>query len=1162
VSDQGTATATILFSDMEDSTAHRSRLGELAADRLFRAHERLLADTVTAHRGRVVKTAGDGVMAAFDASSDAVAAAVALQQRVTAATPELQIRIGVAAGDVSWEDGDCFGLPVVTAARLESIAEPGQILATSVVRLMAGDRAGDRYVPLGAMELKGLAVPVEVHQVSWDPPGTQAATVEWRLPAALASRSAIDFVGRAEEMARLDAAWDTVRGGGRSVVLIGGEAGAGKTRLASEFARRCHHQGAAVMFGGCDSELALPYQPWVSALEHTLRDSPQDLLDDLADRLPHLMVLLPQLDRMVVGLGRPAATDPDTERYQLFEAVEATLRRVAREVPIVLLLDDLHWAGHQTVSLVRHLARTGPVDGMLILGTFRDTGDEITEPLATTLADLRRVDGVSRIRLEGLDEADVHELLTEAGAGSHHADLAALAATITARTGGNPFYVAELLRHLDSTTADGAGMAGEAPGIADVVPDSVREVVAARLARLSPAGRSLAELAAVAGGWVPLPVLLASATLEEREVASALSELVGAGLLIESHDAVPEYRSAHALLRDTVAEGMPTLGRSRAHLAIAAAIERVHEADRRPALADLVRHYAAAAALGGRDKAMYYGRRAAAQARRTAAYDEAASLLGTALSVAPAGSTERAQLLVDLADILARSGHHLDSLAVSLEAHQIACDAANVELRAQAALAYELAAHLGNVPATKADSLVAAALDLVDDRDPALRTKLWAALGRAQALAGHDAAAGTIEHALAAARRLGDPETVGLALEAATIIEADLENVLTICAELEELTLTTGNAWRAMWATGNSMRASIALGRLGDARGVLLRHRQRASTYRFLLFDFMATVCEGMLALADGRFDEAEAAAEAAEAMGTEGDNISGSGVYGLQMFVIRREQGRLDEMRPVLRAMSQLADRAGVWGPGLAVTYAELGMVDQARVVFDRLAGDGFESVPRDAMWPASLAFLADTCLALGDAQRALPLYECLAAHGGLNLVVGFTTCLGPADRLRGGLAALLGRDGEADAHFEAALALAGRSGSPVWTAHVQHDWARVLARRGDHEAAVPLAAHARRVAAEIGIGSIRDAPPPERASAADDRPRPDGLSDRELEVLSLVARGCSNREIGKRLYISPNTAANHVRSILQKTGCANRTEAATHAVRLGVVATTDDGS
>lgn len=1162
MSEHGTATATILFSDMVDSAAHRSRLGELAADHLFRAHEQLLADTVTAHRGRVVKTAGDGVMAAFDAASDAIAAAAALQQRVTASTPDLRIRIGVAAGDVSWEDGDCFGLPVVTAARLESAAEAGQILATAVVRLMASDRAGDRYVPLGAVELKGLPAPVDIYEVSWELPSVHTASPQWRLPAALAAQPGIDFVGRSHELASLDAAWGMVSEGGRAVVLIGGEAGAGKTRLASEFARRRHQEGVAVMFGGCNSELALPYQPWVSALGHLLGDAPQRLLDDLADQLSHLKVLLPQLDRTVVGLGRPAATDPDTERYQLFEAVSATLGRVVREVPIVLLLDDLHWAGPQTVSLLHYLARSEPVDGMLIVGTFRDTGDEITEPLAATLADLRRVEGVARIKLEGLDEADVRELLVEAGAGSHRSDLGSLAATITARTGGNAFYVAELLRQLDSTVGGGTGVAGEASGIAAAVPDSVREVVAARLAQLSPAGRSLAELAAVAGGWVPLPVLLASTELDELAVAGALTELVSAGLLVESRDAVPAYRVAHDLLRDAVAEGMPAIGRSRAHLAIAAAIERIHEADRRPALADLVRHYAAAASLGGRDKAMYYGRRAAAQARRTAAYDEAASLLGTALSVAPESSKERSQLLVDLADIQARSGHHLDSLAVSLEAHQIAADAGDVQLRAQAVLAYELAAHLGNVPNTRADSLVAAALELVDDRDPALRTKLWATLGRAQALAGHDAAAETIEHALAAARRLGDPETVGLALEAATIIEVDLEKVLTISAELEELTLTADNAWRAMWATGNAMRASMGLGRLDEARDILVRHRARASTYRFQLFDFMATVCEGMLAVADGRFDEAEAAAEAAEAMGTEGDNISGSGVYGLQMFVVRREQGRLDEMRPVLRAMSQLAASAGVWGPGLAVTYAELGMAGQARAVFDRLAGDGFASVPRDAMWPASLAFLADTCLVLGEAPRALPLYEALEAYSGLNLVAGFTTCLGPADRLRGGLAVLLGREVEADAHFEAALELAGRSGSPVWTAHVEHDWARVLARRGDQARAVPLAEDARRIALEYGIGPIRDGPPLEPGGRSEQR-GPDGLSQRELEVLALVASGCSNREIGKRLFISPNTAANHVRSILQKTGCANRTEAATHAVRLGVVtADSDDRS
>ncbi len=169
----GTATATVLFTDVVGSTEVRARLGENAADRLFVEHQRELGRVIAHHGGRVVKAAGDGVMAAFVSASAAVRAAIGLQEQVSRTEPELAVRVGVAAGDVAWEGDDCFGLPVVVASRLQAAAAGGQIFVTHIVRLLAGDRAGDRYEPLGALELKGLPEPVEAFAVQWDQPETE-----------------------------------------------------------------------------------------------------------------------------------------------------------------------------------------------------------------------------------------------------------------------------------------------------------------------------------------------------------------------------------------------------------------------------------------------------------------------------------------------------------------------------------------------------------------------------------------------------------------------------------------------------------------------------------------------------------------------------------------------------------------------------------------------------------------------------------------------------------------------------------------------------------------------------------------------------------------------------------------------------------------------------
>ena len=245
------------------------------------------------------------------------------------------------------------------------------------------------------------------------------------------------------------------------------------------------------------------------------------------------------------------------------------------------------------------------------------------------------------------------------------------------------------------------------------------------------------------------------------------------------------------------------------------------------------------------------------------------------------------------------------------------------------------------------------------------------------------------------------------------------------------------------------------------------------------------------------------------------------------------------------------------MWRPGLAALYADLGLLADARNEFEALANDGFGTIPRDAVWPACATFLAEVCVALGDQERAIELYDALIPFRGRNIMAGMTICFGPADRFLGNLAALLDRPEDAERHFEDALGLAERSPSPVWQAHVLHDHARFLAERGATADAVEMEGRARQLAMFLGMATLA------RRETADERvvpaaqpqaiavARPDGLSDRELEVLRFVTDGSSNREIGELLFISQNTVANHVRSILQKTGCANRTEAASYAAR-----------
>ena len=1162
-----TATATVLFTDVEGSTELRTRLGEGAADRLFLDHERLMAGVVERRGGRVLKTTGDGIMATFDSASEALTAAAEIQRGTTRRWPDLRVRVGLAAGDVSWEDGDCFGLPVVTAARLQASAAGGQILVSNVVRWLAGERSGATFESLGPLTLKGLPEPVEAFAVGWQS-ADDCAEASVPLPPALVVPGEYAFVGRHDEWATLEHLWQCALDGGQRVALLGGEAGAGKTRLAGEFARRCHDQGAAVLFGACDADRMVPYQPWVQALDQLLRVLPVDELDsEVVDDLAGLAALLPRL-----GLKRDrraVPVDPDSERYRLFGAVESVLVEGSGRWPLVLLLDDLHWASAQTLALLARIARGGLGKSMLIIGTFRDTGDELTDPLAGTLADLRRVDGVCRIRVGGLDEGSVASFVSGATEQALDGELERLASDVAARSGGNAFFVGELWRRVVESGVVTYGPSGWVVSgtLAQAgVPDSVREVVADRLGRLDFGVRRLAELVAVAGPRVELAVLRSAADLPSTELTSSLDRLVTADMLEVVEGPRLIYQFTHALVRDTVEAGIPPAARAGLHLRVAEALEAVYESDRSAVLSELAAHYTAAAPLGVTGKAVYYGRQAAEQAMRSIAYDEAIAHLETVLELVGAGSKARAEVLLAAGWTEGKRGRFERAARHFEEAFELAARLGEAALAAEAALGFEDAIHTPGLPGAPAVVIVERAIALAGDADAPLRARLEASLSRALVHAGRTAdAERTLDSALRLARASGDPDAVGAALEAALIGATDPHAILDYSAELEAIGSGRSEPWRIAYPTINQLRAYVMLGELDNAHAVLKRHWGLSAEGRFLYIQTQALVFEVCLAVAEGRFAEAEEAAERAFELSTLAGEPFGAGIYGLHMFVLRREQGRLAEVKPILEAVARGDDDGGLWRPGLAMLYAELGMLEEARGQFEALAADGFAGIPRDAVWPGVLAFLAEVCDALGDSVRATVLYDELLQYRGQNLMVAMTISLGPADRLLGSLANLAGDHVQSDAHFDRALALAEQSGSPVWRARVELDHARCLLSRRD-AAAAATAASALELADAVGMATVA-----ERASALVDAARPHlvtpverapsdlpgGLSGREVDVLRLVASGCSNREIGERLLISGNTAANHVRAILQKTGSANRAEAAAYAARKGLLET-----
>src|SRR5919202_2788315 len=280
------------------------------------------------------------------------------------------------------------------------------------------------------------------------PSGTAAPLA---LPPALAASPGAFVVGREAEAEALAAGFKRATVEGRQAVLIGGEPGGGKTTLVSQAARAAHAEGARVLYGRCDEDLGVPYQPFAQALSHYVLAAPlAELTDHVAAHGGEALRLVPALGRRLPGTPLPAPVDPDTPRWRLFEAGAGLLGTAASAAPVVLVLDDLHWAAPATLQLLRHVLASTTDERLLVLGTYRRS--EVGPDLSATLADLRRLPGVERLALEGLDRAGV-EAFVAATRDPAHDELGPLAQALWSHTAGNPFFVGELLRHLDETHA-------------------------------------------------------------------------------------------------------------------------------------------------------------------------------------------------------------------------------------------------------------------------------------------------------------------------------------------------------------------------------------------------------------------------------------------------------------------------------------------------------------------------------------------------------------------------------------------------------------------------------------------------------------------------------------------------------------------------------------
>lgn len=1083
-------TATILFTDLVDSTQLMSDLGEDAAEALRREHFGLLRSAIAETGGREVKNLGDGLMVAFDGIGAAMACAVAMQQAISSRPPTLAplaIRIGVAVGEAEHEDGDYFGLPVVQAARLCAKAAGGEILVTDLARLLAGSRGGFDLEPVGALELKGLDEPVEAHRLRWQ---ARPAAAQPPLPARLDAARAATFVGREAEDERLRLAWKAAVAGERRVALLAGEPGIGKTTLAGRLATDVHDEGAIVLYGRSDEDLGVPYQPWIEALGHLVGHLPDEVLaDHVADRGPSLVRLVPELGRRT-GAEASAQIDGDAERFILFGCVADLLERASRVRPVLLVLDDLHWADRPTTQLLRHLVTNVVAAAIAVVGTYRDSEVASGDPASELLAVLHREQGVDRVALRGLSDADLLEMLERIA--GHELDDAgvALRDAVLEETAGNPFFVGEVLRHLVESgslvqDASGRWVAG-GDVLAAGLPVSVKEVIAQRVARLGPSTERLLTFASVIGRDFEVALLAAVADVTDDEVLDACDAATAAAVLRTTDD--PErYTFNHALIEHTLYDSLSAARRTRAHRAVAEAIEELVGDDSGERAGELAFHWSRAVAPTDGDKAARYAQVAGDRALALLAPDEALRWYSQALELVGSSATAEdrrsIELLVGLGDAQRQVGvpDYRDTL---LQASRLADAGGHIDVLVAAVLANNRgmlsASH--EVDADRV-AMIDRALDRLDDDRLADRARLLSLACLERIYGGEfDLRVQLAEEAVAAARGSGEADVL-----ASTIV---------FCSDGIFSPSTVGV--RRRWF---EEAATLDPASLRPATRYLLHNNRRFSSIEWC--DGVG-VREGEEAAAEaiervphaslqwnhafhlvwpeilwGRLDEAERLLDRSFELGVANDEPDVMVIYGSQLMLLRDFGGRLEEIFPLIvethTAAPEIAGYRGLY----AWACASSGRMEQAVGMLDAELAGGF-AIPPDYSWLLTHSLWADAAAACGHRAAATLLRERMLPFAELVVSAAVATRL-PVAHYLGRLEHSLGNLDGAHDWFQRALEIDERLESRLYVAHTQAAWAALLVERDegdDRERARAMAEDALASAVAGGLVAVaRDA-------------------------------------------------------------------------------------
>lgn len=920
------------------------------------------------------------------------------------------------------------------------------------------------------------------------------------------------FVGRELEVELLLDRFDAAKQGHGSIVLVAGDAGIGKTWTVGEFTRLATEHGGRAYLGSCwescwEGEGGEPYSPWLEVLRaYCASVDVRSIVGRLGEAAQHLARLIPEISAHLSPQSLRSAEAKEATEYHLYEAVSVLLSQAARREPLLIVLEDLHWADSASLNLLQYLIRSTRASRLLILGTYRDSGLLPRHPLRHIASELRRTRVGETLVLEGLSAEETLRLVAATSGGELGVSGVELAQRLYEETEGNPFFIREVLRHLVEThriRRDGTRWVVTATRDELPIPDEVQDIIRRRLDLLGNHCREVLRLAAVLGRSFNIRTLEQTSELDRNALLALLEEAEASRVIIPTPGTADSFHFAHALIRSTLYASLPKVTRLSLHHDVARALETFYESETDLHLAELAHHFCRAASTAIEDdewieKACDYATRAGDRAMDVYAYDDASRLYRMAISTAelkvPKDDERICELSLSLGIALWRLGNRSESEESLVRAADLALEH-NLLVPLSRAVAHLTSAWEECTKFNAHFERLSAAVEAWqrDGTEHPLRVRVMGRFALAMYWRNDPRASSMITDAMAMATRINDDARAARAygLNAMHFVTWGPDSVsarLAAARELLEIGEHTRDLMRILQARRYLLLDEIELGEVEELEleTSLSLFVQQCKDLGHKVLIWLSLSFETFWAMMRGELGSSEAYAKQAYSSGQAVLNDAAPQWLTVQLFLLRVEQDRLPELLDQfsidhLRRLTEVDNPTSkVWRVIMANISLKTGEVIESREGYEYFAVDHFSLVPRDAHWLFAMAMLTEVNVALHDTRRAEILYELLIPYENQNILFGTAAaCLGSVSRYLGMLAVELSKWDEAERHFSNSMARNTAIGARLWVAHTEYELASMLMLRdrpGDRDDAKRILDSAVAHARQLGLTRLNE--------------------------------------------------------------------------------------